>query len=275
MVIAREKNKPEDPPSDTDILIVYELTPTPEQKALAEKLLLPSTFFCYKNRPGYVSEEEEDDEDFEMAVKKLNGKLYVDDSEKPLEENLADNDKECVIVWEKKPTVEERAKADTLKLPPTFFCGVCSDTDEDNGNGEDFQSELRKVQEAQKSQSEKVTNTVGIEQTGETEATNPDGSKSEEPDSDTKHSSSSPVPGTMDKPVDLSTKKETDMEFPSQGESKTVLFGFGSGTGLSFADLASSNSGDFAFGPKGKIKRNDTNIGVSHVYLKKAVLFML
>uniref|UniRef100_M0R3M4 E3 SUMO-protein ligase RanBP2 n=1 Tax=Rattus norvegicus TaxID=10116 RepID=M0R3M4_RAT len=249
---AREKNKPEDPPSDTDILIVYELTPTPEQKALAEKLLLPSTFFCYKNRPGYVSEEEEDDEDFEMAVKKLNGKLYVDDSEKPLEENLADNDKECVIVWEKKPTVEERAKADTLKLPPTFFCGVCSDTDEDNGNGEDFQSELRKVQEAQKSQSEKVTNTVGIEQTGETEATNPDGSKSEEPDSDTKHSSSSPVPGTMDKPVDLSTKKETDMEFPSQGESKTVLFGFGSGTGLSFADLASSNSGDFAFGPKDK-----------------------
>lgn len=57
--------------------------------------------------------------------------------------------KECVIVWEKKPTVEEKAKADTLKLPPTFFCGVCSDTDEDNGNAEDFQSELQKVQEAQ------------------------------------------------------------------------------------------------------------------------------
>ena len=38
---------------------------------------------------------------------------------------------------------------DTLKLPPTFFCGICSDTDEDNGNAEDFQSELQKVQEAQ------------------------------------------------------------------------------------------------------------------------------
>lgn len=62
---------------------------------------------------------------------------------------FSDNEKECVIVWEKKPTVEEKAKADTLKLPPTFFCGVCSDTDEDNGNGEDFQSELQKVQEAQ------------------------------------------------------------------------------------------------------------------------------
>lgn len=62
---------------------------------------------------------------------------------------FSDNEKECVIVWEKKPTVEEKAKADTLKLPPTFFCGVCSDTDEDNGNVEDFQSELQKVQEAQ------------------------------------------------------------------------------------------------------------------------------
>lgn len=200
-----------------------------------------------------------------MAVKKLNGKLYLDDSEKPLEENLADNDKECVIVWEKKPTVEERAKADTLKLPPTFFCGVCSDTDEDNGNGEDFQSELRKVCEAQKSQNEKVTDRVGIEHIGETEVTNPVGCKSEEPDSDTKHSSSSPVSGTMDKPVDLSTRKETDMEFPSKGENKPVLFGFGSGTGLSFADLASSNSGDFAFGSKGKMKRKKMTIDFSQV----------
>lgn len=148
---AEEKKKPEDLPSDDDVLIVYELTPTPEQKALAIRLQLPPTFFCYKNRPGYVSEEEEDDEDFDTAVKKLNGKLYLDDSEKcrPSEQSLTDNEKECVIVWEKKPTVEEKAKADTLKLPPTFFCGVCSDTDEDNGNGEDFQSELHKVQEAQ------------------------------------------------------------------------------------------------------------------------------
>ncbi|CAO2608083.1 RanBP2-like and GRIP domain-containing protein 4, partial [Lemmus lemmus] len=250
---AQEKNKPADPPSDADVVIVYELTPTPEQRALADKLLLPPTFFCYKNKPDYVSEEEEDDEDFEMAVKKLNRKLSLDDLEKyrSLEENLADNDKECVIVWEKKPTVEERAKADTLKLPPTFFCGVCSDTDEDNGNGEDFQSELQKVHEAQKSQSEKVTDTFGNEHTGETEV-NPFVCKSEEPESNTKSGSSSPVSGTVDKPVDLCTRKETDTEVPSQGESKTVLFGFGSGTGLSFADLASSNSGDFAFGPKDK-----------------------
>lgn len=62
---------------------------------------------------------------------------------------FSDNEKECVIVWEKKPTIEEKAKADTLKLPSTFFCGVCSDTDEDNGNGEDFQSEFQKVQDSQ------------------------------------------------------------------------------------------------------------------------------
>ncbi|XP_063569620.1 E3 SUMO-protein ligase RanBP2 isoform X2 [Pongo abelii] len=252
---AKEKKKPEDSPSDDDVLIVYELTPTAEQKALATKLKLPPTFFCYKNRPDYVSEEEEDDEDFETAVKKLNGKLYLDGSEKcrPLEENTADNEKECIIVWEKKPTVEEKAKADTLKLPPTFFCGVCSDTDEDNGNGEDFQSELQKVQEAQKSQTEEITSTTDSVYTGGTEVMVPSFCKSEEPDSITKSISSPSVSSeTMDKPVDLSTRKEIDTDSTSQGESKIVSFGFGSSTGLSFADLASSNSGDFAFGSKDK-----------------------
>ncbi|XP_026984455.1 ranBP2-like and GRIP domain-containing protein 4 isoform X4 [Sagmatias obliquidens] len=250
-----EKKKPEDLPSDDDVLIVYELTPTPEQKALASKLQLPPTFFCYKNRPDYVSEEEEDDEDFDTAVKKLNGKLYLDDSEKrrPLEENLTDNEKECIIVWEKKPTVEEKAKADTLKLPPTFFCGVCSDTDEDNGSGEDFQSELHKVQEAQKSQNEGITSTADSVCTDGSKVTLPFLCKSEEPEFTTKCISSPPISSeAVDKPVDLCTRKENDADSTSQVESKTVSFGFGSSTGLSFADLASSNSGDFAFGSKDK-----------------------
>ncbi|XP_057413918.1 E3 SUMO-protein ligase RanBP2 isoform X2 [Balaenoptera acutorostrata] len=250
-----EKKKPEDLPSDDDVLIVYELTPTPEQKALASKLQLPPTFFCYKNRPDYVSEEEEDDEDFDTAVKKLNGKLYLDDSEecRPLEENLTDNEKECIIIWEKKPTVEEKAKADTLKLPPTFFCGVCSDTDEDNGSGEDFQSELHKVQEAQKSQNEDITSTADSVCTDGSKVTVPFLYKSEEPEFTTKSVSSPPISSeTADKPVDLSTRKENDADSTSQVESKTVSFGFGSSTGLSFADLASSNSGDFAFGSKDK-----------------------
>ncbi|XP_044119732.1 E3 SUMO-protein ligase RanBP2 isoform X1 [Neovison vison] len=252
---AKEKVKPEDPPSDDDVLIVYELIPTPEQKDLASKLKLPPTFFCYKNKPDYISEEEEDDEDFETAVKKLNGKLYLDDSEKcrPLEEKLTDNEKECVIVWEKKPTVEEKAKADTLKLPPTFFCGVCSDTDEDNGNVEDFQSEFQKVQDSQKSQSEEIANTADSMYTRGSKVTAPFLCKSEEPGFITKSVSSPPVSsGTVDKPVDLSARKENDADSTSQVESKTVSFGFGSSAGLSFADLASSNSGDFAFGSKDK-----------------------
>ncbi|XP_054447996.1 E3 SUMO-protein ligase RanBP2-like isoform X2 [Pteronotus mesoamericanus] len=252
---AKEKKKSEDSPSEDEVLIVYELTPTPEHKALASKLKLPPTFFCYKNRPDYVSEEEEDDEDFETAVKKLNGKLYLDDSEKykPLEKNLTENEKECIIIWEKKPTVEEKAKADTLKLPPTFFCGACSDTDEDNGNGEDFQSELQKVQEAQKSQNEAMTSTADSVYTGGTKVTVPFLCKSEEPDFITKSvGSPSILSGTVDKPVDLSTRKENDADSTSQVENKTISFGFGSSTGLSFADLASSNSGDFAFGSKDK-----------------------
>lgn len=48
----------DDLPSD-EVVIVYELTPTPEQRALAGFLKLPSTFFCYKNKPGYVSDEDD------------------------------------------------------------------------------------------------------------------------------------------------------------------------------------------------------------------------
>ncbi|KAB1256831.1 E3 SUMO-protein ligase RanBP2 [Camelus dromedarius] len=276
---AEEKKKPEDPPLDDDVLVVYELTPTPEQRALASKLQLPPTFFCYKNRPDYVSEEEEDDEDFDTAVKKLNGKLYLDDSEKcrPLEENLPGNEKECVIVWEKKPTVEEKAKADTLKLPPTFFCGACSDTDEDNGNGEDFQSELQKVQEAQKSQSEEATSRAESVCAGGSEVTVPHVCESQEPDFTTRSASSPPISsGTVDKPVDLSTRKEDDAESAGQVESKTLSFGFGSSTGLSFADLASSNSGDFAFGSKGKIKRREFNHVLQNgLHLEELVLWGL
>ena len=34
--------------------------PTPEQAALAKSLLLPLTFFCYKNEPSYTSDDETD-----------------------------------------------------------------------------------------------------------------------------------------------------------------------------------------------------------------------
>ncbi|POI26802.1 hypothetical protein CIB84_009447, partial [Bambusicola thoracicus] len=56
---AEKTAEPSDNPPSDDVMIVYELTPTPEQRALAGFLKLPSTFFCYKNKPGYVSEEDD------------------------------------------------------------------------------------------------------------------------------------------------------------------------------------------------------------------------
>ncbi|KAM7182203.1 ranBP2-like and GRIP domain-containing protein 4 isoform 1-T1 [Macrochelys suwanniensis] len=268
-----ERKKETDAELPYDVLIVYELTPTPGQRALADSLKLPSTFFCYKNKPGYLSEED-DDEDYEMAVKKLNGKLYPDDpkehktSKDPVQgimgETEPENERECVIVWEKKPTPEEKAKAETLQLPSTFFCGVGSDTDEDNDNLEDFQTELKKAQEAKEFLENEVTSStdlvctseaeVSVPSTTEAEVSVPSTTKCEEPDSTTEspHTSQT-LSGTDDKPVDLSAKKENDpnlTESTNQG-SRPVAFGFDTTSGLSFADLA-SNSGDFAFGSKDK-----------------------
>uniref|UniRef100_A0A452J4I4 Uncharacterized protein n=1 Tax=Gopherus agassizii TaxID=38772 RepID=A0A452J4I4_9SAUR len=207
-----ERKKETDVELPSDVLIVYELTPTPGQRALADSLKLPSTFFCYKNKPGYLSEDD-DDEDYEMAVKKLNGKLYPDD---PKEHKTSKDPRECFIVWEKKPTPEEKAKAETLKLPSTFFCGVGSDTDEDNDNLEDFQTELKKVQEAK---SFKITN------------------------------SQTPCKLSWGK-SSLPCSFLLHLSLIVIG-SRAIAFGFDATSGLSFADLA-SNSGDFAFGSKDK-----------------------
>ncbi|KAM3935490.1 E3 SUMO-protein ligase RanBP2-like isoform 2-T2 [Leptodactylus fuscus] len=223
--------------SSSDVVVVYELTPTAEQKALAEQLLLPPTFFCYKNKPGYVSDENDvDDEDFQSAVKKLNGQLYQeskksrnaasDSTEKPTTES----EKECVIVWEKTPTAEEKAKAEQLKLPPTFFCGVSSDTDDDKENSEDYDSAVRKVKEPEES-TETRTGTVAASVTSSTIQEKPDST-------------------TSLQPVDLSTKAEA----PEPDSTTTAInfsFGLTSEAGVSFADLASKN-GDFAFGSKDK-----------------------
>lgn len=54
--------------------IVYVREPTAEQAALARKLLLPLTFFCYKNDPGYTSDDSPDGKFstiFELLIKAL------------------------------------------------------------------------------------------------------------------------------------------------------------------------------------------------------------
>uniref|UniRef100_A0A8C2PQP8 E3 SUMO-protein ligase RanBP2 n=1 Tax=Cyprinus carpio TaxID=7962 RepID=A0A8C2PQP8_CYPCA len=68
----------DDDDDDDDVEMVFELKPSREQAELASRLMLPPTFFCYKHRPGYVSDDDIDDEDFESAVRSLKGKLYAD-----------------------------------------------------------------------------------------------------------------------------------------------------------------------------------------------------
>ncbi|XP_038870195.1 E3 SUMO-protein ligase RanBP2-like [Salvelinus namaycush] len=143
--------------ADGEVEVVYVRQPTVEQALLARELLLPLTFFCYQNEPGYTSDAQTDDEDFETAVKALNGKLYQDPPEREAasagsagqaDAGVQGLDLELEVVWEKRPTPEEEQKARTLQLPSTFFCGVGSDSEAEKDKPEDFETELRKAQEA-------------------------------------------------------------------------------------------------------------------------------
>ncbi|KAJ1118109.1 hypothetical protein NDU88_006304 [Pleurodeles waltl] len=253
---ANAENKKEADPSD-DVIFVSELIPTPEQKALAESLQLPVTFFCYKNRPDYTSDDEPDDEDFETAVKQLNGKLYLDSrnvctsSQDAVTDTAHTESQECILVWEKRPTPEERSKAESLKLPPTFFCGISIDTDEDKDPQEDFDTEVRKIKGSDESPNEEVSSSADVVSSKEGETLILPSVKSEiEPDS-TSDSAQKVQPSldTDDQPVDLSIKTEHPTpDSTSQGLKNFDLFGFSSSIGQSFADIASTSSGDFAFG---------------------------
>uniref|UniRef100_A0A3B4YQX1 E3 SUMO-protein ligase RanBP2 n=1 Tax=Seriola lalandi dorsalis TaxID=1841481 RepID=A0A3B4YQX1_SERLL len=188
---------------DSEVEIVYVREPTAEQAALARKLLLPFTFFCYQNEPGYSSDDQTDDEDYESAVKALNGKLYPD----PLEKKD--------VVWEKKPTPEEEEKAKSLQLPPTFFCGLSTtDSDTDHDKPEDFETEVRKAQQ------DLVTDTAFR--------------KSEAP------SSSSPIDLSTKKSSEPDSNVLNYNFVPPTTDSS---FGFNSFGGFSFADLAKNTEG--------------------------------
>ncbi|CAI9535503.1 unnamed protein product [Staurois parvus] len=217
--------------SSPDVLFVYELTPTEEQRALADQLLLPPTFFCYKNKPGYVSDENDvDDEDFEAAVKTLNGQIYEEDKKVKGQGQQHAKEMECIIVWEKTPTPEEKAKAESLKLPLTFFCGVSSDTDEDKDTAEDYESAVKKVsEESKKTEEDNETDQISISSVTIPEA----------PSSTTE---------SAQEPVDLSSKPEP-AKSGSDIQEIGIFFGLNGGSGLSFADLTTDN-GEFAFGSK-------------------------
>uniref|UniRef100_A0A8C5TVR8 E3 SUMO-protein ligase RanBP2 n=1 Tax=Malurus cyaneus samueli TaxID=2593467 RepID=A0A8C5TVR8_9PASS len=246
--------KEEDDPSD-EVVIVYELTPTPEQRALADFLKLPSTFFCYKNKPGYVSDED-DDEDYETAVRKLNGRLYPSDSEerkKGQGKSELKNERECAATWEKKPAPEEKAEAKAPQIPSTSVCAISTDTERDNPDDLKSEATIPEIKVRAKSLLNVFKEEIPTSSTEEVTALVQSASSSEEPHSSTETVQvSQTLSQTEDKPVDLSTKKSDSDGSESTQENRIISFGFGNTAGLSFADLASKSSEDFAFGSKDK-----------------------
>ncbi|XP_014892528.1 E3 SUMO-protein ligase RanBP2 isoform X2 [Poecilia latipinna] len=246
----------------SDVEIVFVREPTAEQAALARKLLLPLTFFCYKNEPGYTSDDEPDDEDFESAVRALNGKLYPDPPEAAAAAAaVCAEEPDCQFVWEKKPTPEEEERAKSLQLPPTFFCGLsATDSDPDSEEPEDFETELRKAQQdlvAQLNRGEPVSTDPA--EPSQALASGPSTSRAEPADcrptpddqpgekpTDTQNETPS---SSSSSPIDLSTKKspEPESRADTTAAPDSSSFGFNSLGGFSFADLAKNTDG-FAFG---------------------------
>ncbi|KAK3568957.1 hypothetical protein QTP86_021368 [Hemibagrus guttatus] len=214
---------------DSDIEIVFEQQPTKEQAELARKLMLPPMFFIFKNKPGYVSDDS-DDEDYEMAVRNLKGRLYPDSTTPgPAQSSRDAEEPECVLVWEKKPTLEEERKAKSLQLPLTFFCDASTDADSEPDRTEDFGMEIQKLQQAQSEASERE---IRQEKTSEI--------CSEQPDT-----------ADISRPIDLSTKIQETETPPDSNTTQDVhsAFRFDSQSTFTFADLA-KNSGEFVFGKK-------------------------
>ncbi|XP_041055425.1 E3 SUMO-protein ligase RanBP2 isoform X2 [Carcharodon carcharias] len=295
---------------DEDVQIVFVLAPTPEQAALAKDLQLPLTFFCYKNKPGYFSDDNEDDDDYETAVGKLHGKLYPDKPEKQKTSNtgeiqrtgrdldpgeqreqlnpnepedfsdagtflqatdiklhadeqrehksctadssgdnlVEDGDKDCILVWEKVPTPEEKLKAEKLFLPSTFFCGFSSDT-EGEKEDDDFETEMKKIRESKIAQKETISSSTDVgsaiqlnEQTTSTQVN----VKEAEPDSTTQFEIKEFPDTDEGRPIDLTTKKEME---PDSTIQENGMFGFGSKI-ISFADLAAQSTEGYGFGQK-------------------------
>ncbi|KAM8856290.1 E3 SUMO-protein ligase RanBP2 [Spinachia spinachia] len=247
---------------DSDVELVYVREPTAEQAALAQTLMLPRTFFCYQNEPGYASDDQTDDEDFEAAVKALNGKLYPDS---PQAAACAD-EPDCQVVWEKKPTPVEEEKAKSLQLPPTFFCGLSTtDSDPEHDKPEDFETEVCKAQDLGAQLHAKSSSVAAAQ---EEPTSGPSSSSAEKPAagvepaavmSTTPQQISDPpgeilseaLRGSTSSPIDLSNKKSPEPE-SSTGASITSSddvadFGFKALGGSSFADLAKATDA-YAFG---------------------------
>uniref|UniRef100_A0A671X5H4 E3 SUMO-protein ligase RanBP2 n=1 Tax=Sparus aurata TaxID=8175 RepID=A0A671X5H4_SPAAU len=250
---------------DSEVEVVYVREPTAEQAALARKLLLPLTFFCYQNEPGYASDDQTDDEDFESVVRALNGKLYADPPERKAA--ACGEESDCQVVWEKKPTPEEEEKAKSLQLPPTFFCGLSTtDSDTDHDKQEDFETEVRKAQRDLASSSHPVALEEPLSTPSSSSVEAADVPPAAEEQTSDQPAETQTEAQSSSSPIDLSTKKtpEPDSTTWTAAAAPTATT---TGQGIyhflfvatvvwvssfSFADLAKNTDG-FAFGT------NDSN----------------
>ncbi|MFT7808041.1 ranBP2-like and GRIP domain-containing protein 4 [Arapaima gigas] len=232
-----------------EVQITYVREPTLQQAELARKLKLPLTFFCYKNKPGYLSDDEEDDDDFKTAVRKLNGKLYPDPPQKGAAaqqivtvSHEPGKTSDCAGSRGKVQMPEEE-KVGVLQHPFSTLQDMAGGTAPMQDKAKDCDPEVNDVEEALKDDATAtVSSRTDTRVTGDTAAstvvpkTQPDSS-----------SDTAPVFGTQGSwPIDLSAKKSGEAESTAQD---TFSFGFQATSGFSFADLAKS-SGDFAFGKK-------------------------
>nr|XP_023673326.1 E3 SUMO-protein ligase RanBP2 [Paramormyrops kingsleyae] len=227
-----------------DVQVVFVREPTSEQARLARELLLPITFFCYQNEPDYISDDEDDDEDFDTAVRKLNGRLYPSNPEGATVQEKAlllmcNNSNYRLQMVE--ASLESSGKwlgdgvATCERVPVTELgrdkCLQHPHTEADKGVQRREQLSLSAVSSSSDTPVATVNMTKGVVIVPESQ-----------PDST---SDAYPVFVAGDScPIDLSAKKS---DKPDSTSKDTFSFGIQSVGGVSFADLANS-SGEYAFG---------------------------
>ncbi|XP_043104820.1 E3 SUMO-protein ligase RanBP2-like [Puntigrus tetrazona] len=149
--------------------------------------------------------------------------------------SLVSVDSEVTLVWEKRPTADEEQRARRLLLPPTFLCGVSSDSEAETERPDDFSTELQKLKQAQLSPvcSTAPAQDTPVKPSHDAAAVETSGSGTDESQTDTR-------------PIDLSTKTSSE----SDSSTATGLsFGFKSAGGLSITELT-QKFGKKSFGKK-------------------------
>ncbi len=118
---------------------------------------------------------------------------------------LVFTDSEVTLVWEKRPTADEEQRARRLLLPPTFLCGVSSDSEAEAERPDDFITELQKLQQVTCASDLHIaaspSGVLQVEPSHDAAAVDTSGSGAEERQTDTPAA-----------PIDLSTKRSSESD---------------------------------------------------------------